>query len=317
MLDLEVKKAIATEYIQKKDLLKWVKGIDESFAALTWEVEEWRATKNTREALEDFLVSENMFEWMWDLFTKNLSTIAFLSEDKKEELDKAKEIINNSSTNEQSIRSKLWLEKKYTPNTVNTNTTNTPKQTSENINTNIEDSIVKEDYIYDKAIEYWVTDPNQIAYILSTVKRESSFKNQEEKWWEKRRYGLEDEQTGQGYYWRWFIQITHKGTYEKFNKIIKSSWKTFRDNNGNVLLNIDIVNHPNQIRKSNDLSAFILIYGMKNWTFTSKKLDDYINKNKVDFIWARAIVNWNDKAEIFANDAKNYLNKINTNQLAA
>lgn len=115
MLDLEVKKSIATEYIQKKDFLKWVKDIDESFAALTWEVQEWRATKTTREALEDFLVSENLFEWLSDsVFQKNFSAITFLSKKDKQEIEKAKKTINKWNIDEKKVRTELWLEKNQT-----------------------------------------------------------------------------------------------------------------------------------------------------------------------------------------------------------
>jgi hypothetical protein len=48
------------------------------------------------------------------------------------------------------------------------------------------------------------------------------------------------------------------------NDIIKDSKEKFKDNDGNYLLNIDIVNYPDIILKSNDLAAFILIHGMKN-----------------------------------------------------
>jgi len=111
MLDLEVKKSIATEYIQKKDFLKWVKDIDESFAALTWEIKEWRATKKTREALEDFLVSESLFEWLSDsIFKKNFSAMTFLSEKDKKEIEKAKKTINKGNIDEKKVRTELWLE---------------------------------------------------------------------------------------------------------------------------------------------------------------------------------------------------------------
>jgi hypothetical protein len=69
--------------------------------------------------------------------------------------------------------------------------------------------------------------------------------------------------------------------------------------------------------KSNDLAAFILIHGMKNWIFTWKTLDQYINSNQIDFVWARAIINWNDKAELFAQNAKNYQTNREDMQRAA
>ena len=315
MLDLEIKKTIANEYIDQQDFLKSAKEIDGSVAILMWEVEEGWATKKTKEALEDFLVSENIFEGISDnIFKQNFSAITFLSEQTKQEINKAKEIINDRAIdNEDAVRIKLWLKTK------NQNPTTTPDvstQNTENIPV-IENLKVEEDFIYDSAIKYWVTDTKQLSYILATVKGECWFKNIKEVGWENQTYWKVDIETWQRYYGRGFVQLTHKENYRKFNEIIKNSWEKFKDNNWDYLLNIDILKHPDQILKSNELAAFILIYGMKNGTFTWKKLDDYINSNKNDFVWARAIVNGDDKAAVFAQNAQYYINNTKNNQQAA
>ena len=175
---------------------------------------------------------------------------------------------------------------------------------------------VSEKWIYDKAKEYWITDNRQIAYVLSTIKWESWFKNQKEIWWENKSYWKVDATTWKAYYGRWFIQLTHKGNYEKYTQIIRDSWKDFKDNNGNIIKwsEIDLVKNPDIIIQSNDLAAFIAMDWMKNWGPSrqdTKKLDYYINDNKQDYYNARIIINWmTSKPQEYANNAQLYLNKL-------
>ena len=177
----------------------------------------------------------------------------------------------------------------------------------------LDKQIVTEPWVYDKAVEYWITDNRQIAYVLSTIKWESWFKNQKEIWWEDREYWRVDSVTWKAYYGRWFIQLTLKDNYENYTQIIRNYWKDFKANDGNIIKwsEIDLVNNPDKILKSNDLAIFLAIHWMKNWTFTGKKLDDYINNEGTDFVGARAIVNKSDKANSFARDAQLYLNDLN------
>lgn len=175
---------------------------------------------------------------------------------------------------------------------------------------------VTEQWIYDKAVEYGITDKRQIAYVLSTVKWECAFKNQKEIWWENKSYWKVDSTTWKAYYGRGFIQLTHKENYEKYTSIIKSSWKDFKDNDGNILKwsEIDLVNNPDIILKSNDLAAFILMDRMKNgWPdrLEKKKLSYYINDQKTDYYNARIIINWmTSKPQEYANTALAYQNKL-------
>lgn len=177
--------------------------------------------------------------------------------------------------------------------------------------------VVNEQWIYDKAIEYWITDKKQIAYVLSTVKWESGFKNQEEIWkWSWKQYWKVDQSTWYAYYGRWFIQLTWKENYQKYTQIIQSSWMDFKDNNWNILKwsQIDLVKNPNIILQSNDLAAFILMDWMKNWwpdRVETKKLSYYINDTKTDYYNARIIINWmSSKPQEYANNAVAYQNKL-------
>jgi hypothetical protein len=45
---------------------------------------------------------------------------------------------------------------------------------------------------------------------------------------------------------------------------------------------------------------------MKNGVFTSKKLDHYINSQKVDFLNARRVINGTDKMNLIASYAKQW-----------
>ncbi len=175
---------------------------------------------------------------------------------------------------------------------------------------------VSEQRVYDKAVEYGITDNAQIAYVLSTISWESWFKNQKEIWWENRDYWKVDSVTWKAYYGRWFIQITHKGNYQKYTQIIRNSWKDFKDNNGNIIKGseVDLVNNPDIILQSNDLAIFIAMDWMKNWwpyRAENKRLDYYINDNKQDFYNARIIINWmTSKPQEYADRAQQYLNKL-------
>ena len=184
---------------------------------------------------------------------------------------------------------------------------------------------VSEQWMYDKIVEYWITDTRQIAYVLATVKWETNpsgvwFRNIEEIWkWKEKEYWKIDPETKKAYYGRWFVQLTWKKNYEKYTNIIRERGKDFKDNDGGIIKcsDIDLVKDPDLILKSNELAAFILVHWMKNWTFTWRKLDDFIKDWKTNYIAARGVVNWSDRAKEFANYANTYLNKItNDNSLA-
>ena len=247
-----------------------------------------------------------------------------ISDEWKKNLDLLYESLEKSNTEQElkdSLNSELnKLQSNISQNNQNNNSSNWNNKTQtniwwyENLNwiENKENNQVSEQYIYQQAKLYWVTDNRQIAYILSTVKWECVFKNIKEIWWENKSYWKMDSKTWNAYYGRWFVQLTHKWNYEKFTKIIKESRLKFKDNNWNILTSqqLDLVKNPDTIIKSNDLASFILIYWMKNGTFTGKKLDDYINSTKTDFKNARRIINWMDKADLFESNAQEYLRKI-------
>jgi hypothetical protein len=91
------------------------------------------------------------------------------------------------------------------------------------------------------------------------------------------------------YYGRGFVQLTWYENYEKF---------------GN-LLSIPLLENP-ELALNVDISAKILVLGMRKGLFTGKKLDDYFNSEVTDWINARRIVNKLDKAEKIAEYAKQF-----------
>lgn len=141
-----------------------------------------------------------------------------------------------------------------------------------------------------------VTDKQQIAYILATTVHESGAgKYMEEiasgSAYEGRK-DLGNNQSGDGvrYKGRGFVQITGRNNYTNWSK----------------KLGIDLVGNPEQAERP-EIAARILVQGMKEGSFTGKKLSDYIGGGKQDFEGARRIVNGTDKAGTFAATARKIL----------
>ncbi|HCA4015457.1 TPA: hypothetical protein MPW60_002144 [Listeria monocytogenes] len=88
------------------------------------------------------------------------------------------------------------------------------------------------------------------------------------------------------YYGRGFAQLTHWVNY-KF---------------AGEQLGIDLINNPD-LALQPKYAAEILVKGSKNGWFTGKKLSDYINDKKKDYINARRVINSLDKAQLIADYA--------------
>lgn len=127
------------------------------------------------------------------------------------------------------------------------------------------------------AIErHGVTRPSHVAYILATVAHESAFRCIEEiraqPGTEIRR--LQDRYWPSNYYGRGFCQLTWDYNYKKF---------------GNLLA-IPLLEKP-ELALQPDISADILVMGMKQGLFTGKSLSDYLDDEATDFRNARRVVN--------------------------
>lgn len=162
--------------------------------------------------------------------------------------------------------------------------------------------------LLDKAPEEGIRDDRQLAYVLATVYHETSrtFKPIEEYGLGRGRdYGKKLD-IGQGpgkrvpyttpdqlYYGRGFCQLTWKSNYEKFSR----------------LLDVDLVNHP-ELALDTNISAMIILKGMRDGVFTGRKLSGYINDHGCDFVGARSIINGKDSAEKIAAYAQKFLKGI-------
>lgn len=95
------------------------------------------------------------------------------------------------------------------------------------------------------------------------------------------RMGNGPEASGDGWRYRGraLPQLTGRENYEKASKLV----------------GVDLVSDPDAANDT-DISAHILIEGMRSGMFTGKKLADFIAGNLVDYVGARAIINADGKA---------------------
>lgn len=136
----------------------------------------------------------------------------------------------------------------------------------------------------------------QVSYILATIYHETAttFKPIEEYGKGKGKpYGQFFDVNGSKYtgltnlyYGRGFVQLTWLSNYVRAKKEI----------------GVDFVNHPELALDFNN-AIKIANYGMVEGWFSGKKLDDYINTLKTDYVGARYIINGTDKAQLIASYA--------------
>lgn len=149
--------------------------------------------------------------------------------------------------------------------------------------------------ILDNAKDFGVNDLRRAAYVLATVYHETAKTMQPIEEYGKgkgKRYGQKIDVSGKPYnepnhiyYGRGHVQVTWKSNYAKLTTANNKGW--------------DFVNNPELLLQMIP-SVFSVFYGMKNGIFTGKKLSDYINDKKTDFVGARRIINGTDKAELIA-----------------
>ncbi len=123
------------------------------------------------------------------------------------------------------------------------------------------------------------TNNDAVEYVTNIYKRRGISRN----------YAIPDPYTNQSYYGRGFVQITWKGNYAAFQK----------------LLNIPLVANPDLALQTN-ISADIAVIGMKDGVFTGKKLNDYFNSQTCDWVNARKIINGTDRAQLVATYAQHF-----------
>jgi hypothetical protein len=135
-----------------------------------------------------------------------------------------------------------------------------------------------------------ITDPAQRAYILATAQTEDSFTPQDEGDDSFKRSGKAGI-----YYGRGDVQLTWKSNYQYWSR----------------RLGVDLVGSPELANRS-DISAEILVQGMRDGTFTGQKLSQYINSSTghLDFAGARHIVNDSDKTGATAEAAQSFYSAL-------
>jgi putative chitinase len=138
-------------------------------------------------------------------------------------------------------------------------------------------------------IDYWDAgysgkDDRWLAYMFATAHHETDRKFQ----------AIEEYGKGKGhsyapYYGRGLVQLTWDYNYKKMGE----------------RFGVDLFDHP-ELALDLDLAVKIMFYGMMNGSFTGKKLSDYFNATKEDWVSARRIINGLDKANLIAGYGHQY-----------
>jgi predicted chitinase len=135
---------------------------------------------------------------------------------------------------------------------------------------------------------------SQIAYVLATTDHETNhtFKPVTEAYWlpNPDAYLKQHHADYYPYYGRGYVQLTWKNNYEKYG----------------TLLHKDLVGHP-ELALEPEIALFVLVHGFKTGAFTGRKITDYIDAQKTDFVNARRCINGLDRAQDIAAIAKKYL----------
>ena len=149
--------------------------------------------------------------------------------------------------------------------------------------------------IMDALAKEGIKDPAQVAYVLATVNRETSFVNFVEG--AGTRYISSG---GTAYYGRGYVQLTHKDAYAKATVYLRSKG-----------YNVDLVKNP-ELASQPQYAAPILAYGMKTGSLygDGMTLGKCAGGGKVDWVSCRRIVNDGAQAGEIASAAKLYYDAI-------
>jgi predicted chitinase len=105
---------------------------------------------------------------------------------------------------------------------------------------------------------------------------------------------------GDGYKYRGrgYVQLTFKNNYARASTELSKLTDRYPDG-------VDLVNNPDHALDP-QVAGDIMLIGMREGWFTGKKLSDYINNAKTDFVNARKIINGLDHAVEIADTAEKY-----------
>lgn len=143
----------------------------------------------------------------------------------------------------------------------------------------------------------------QIAYALATVFHETagSFQPVEEGYYLGPKKAKAHQKTLRyfPFFGRGYVQLTWKKNYQRATRLFGAKYSA------------DYVDSPDLVMREPD-SYDVLTNGMHQGWFTTKKLDDYINGTKKDYVGARAIINGKDKAGLIAGYAVSFEKILNS-----
>ena len=119
----------------------------------------------------------------------------------------------------------------------------------------------------------------QITYVLATTQWETNqtFEPVREAYWLSENW-RKNNLRYYPFYGRGFVQLTWKNNYEKYSRI----------------LGVDMASDPDIAMRPN-VALFVLVHGFKTGTFTGRKITDYIDETKTEFVRARRCINGADK----------------------
>jgi len=131
---------------------------------------------------------------------------------------------------------------------------------------------------------------NELAYVLATAYLETArtMKPVEEAFWKDDAWRKRNLRY---YPWhgRGYVQLTWETNYQKAGRELR----------------MDLTTDPRVVMRP-DVAVKILVEGMVEGWFTGKKLSDYITLQKSDYKNARRIINGTDKAQLYADTARDY-----------
>lgn len=162
-----------------------------------------------------------------------------------------------------------------------------------------------------------VADVRWAAYMLATVKHECAdtfqpitergAKSYFDKYEPGTKIGknLGNKVKGDGYLYRGrgYVQLTGRANYEKMSANLGLTGED------DLIVRPDNALHP-------DVAYKIMSYGMRNGSFTAKRLNDYINATKCDYTNSRRIINGLDQAAKIKDYAIKFESVLNTSLIA-
>jgi predicted chitinase len=143
--------------------------------------------------------------------------------------------------------------------------------------------------------KHGLTLKTQIAYIMATVQHETAntYKPVREAFWLSEAWRRQNLRY-YPYYGRGYVQLTWLDNYKKYRDILGK----------------DLVGNPD-LALDPSIALYVLVHGMANGIFTGRRLGQYVNVNRTDFVGARKVINGTNQDHHIANLAQQWLTRLN------